>query len=58
MKVPKPEAVDPVTEPTDEYAGGLDPLYVADFKKLRPAKRWKENALVNQKFIITLDQKS
>ena len=58
MKVPKPEAVDPVTEPTDEYAGGPDPLYVADFKKVRPAKRWKENALVNQKFIITLDQKS
>ncbi|XP_073235542.1 uncharacterized protein [Porites lutea] len=58
VKVPKPEAVDPVTEPTDEYAGGPDPLYVADFKKLRPAKRWKKNTLVNQKFIITLDQNS
>ena len=58
VKVPRPEAVDPVTEPTDEYAGGPDPLYVADFKKLRPAKRWKKNTLVNQKFIITLDQNS
>ena len=31
-------------------------MYVADFKKLGPAKRWKKYALVNQKFILTLDQ--
>ena len=36
VKVPKPEAVDPKTEPTDEYAGGPDPFHVADFKKLGP----------------------
>ena len=57
VKVPKPDAVDPVTEPTNEYAGGPDLLFVDDFKKLRPAKRLKKNTLVNQKFIITLDQK-
>ena len=57
VKIAKPGVVDPVTEPTDEYGGGPDPLYVADFKKLGPAKRWKKNTLVNQKFIITLRQK-
>ena len=57
VKVPRPEAVDPVTEPTDEYAGGPDPLHVSDFKKLGPTKRWKKNTLVKQKFVLTLDQK-
>ena len=31
-------------------------MFVADFKKTGPAKRWRKNALVNQKFILTLDQ--
>ena len=57
VKVPKPGDNDPTAKPTDEYDGGLDPLYVTDFKKLGPAKRWKQNTLVNQRFIMTLDQK-
>ena len=57
VKVPKPEDTDTTAKSTDEYGGGLDPLYVADFNKLRLAKRWKQNTLVNQKFIMTLDQK-
>ena len=56
VKVPKPEDTDTTAKSTDEYGGGLDPLYVADFNKLRLAKRWKQNTLVNQKFIMTLDQ--
>lgn len=43
-------------EDQEEYGGGKDPLFVADFKKLGPAKRWRKHALVNQKFILTLDQ--
>ena len=57
VKVAKPEADEPVADTTDEYGGGPDPIYVADFKKLGPAKRWKKNAVVNQKFIMTLDKK-
>ena len=30
VKMAKPEAVDPVTDTTNEYGGGADPLYVAD----------------------------
>lgn len=58
-KLPKAEEKEeetPGNEDDEEYEGGRDPLYVADFKKLGPAKRWKINALVNQKFILTLDQ--
>ena len=40
----------------EEYEGGRDPLYEADFKKLCPEKRWTKNALVNQKLILRLDQ--
>ena len=31
-------------------------LFQANIVKLGPAKRWKQNAVVNQKFIMTLDQ--
>ena len=31
-------------------------LFIANVKKLGDAKRWKSNAVVNQKFIMTLDQ--
>ena len=53
----KPEDSETTKDANDEYGGGPDPLYVADFKQLGPAKRWKKNTLVNQKFILTLDQK-
>lgn len=43
-------------EDQEEYGSGKDPLFVADFKKLGPAKRWRKNSLVNQKFTLTLDQ--
>ena len=58
-KLPKEEEKEEETpgyDDDEEYEGGRDPLYVADFKKLGPAKRWKKNALVKQKFILTLDQ--
>lgn len=32
------------------------PLFVATVKKLGPAKRWKKNVVINQKFNMTLDQ--
>lgn len=31
-------------------------LFVANIKKLGPAKRWKKDVVINQKFIMTLDQ--
>ena len=43
-------------EVSDTYGEGPHPLFVADVKKLGPAKRWKQNAVVNQKFIMTLDE--
>ena len=55
-KEAKSEADEPVQDTTDEYGGGPDPLFVANVKKLGPAKRWKENAVVSQRFIMTLDQ--
>ena len=58
-KLPKAEEKEeetPGNDDDEEYEGARDPLYVADSKKLGPAKRWKKNALVNQKFILTLDQ--
>ena len=58
-KLPKAEEKEeetPENDDDEEYEGGRDPLYVADFKILCPEKRWKKNALVNQKFILTLDQ--
>ena len=54
VKLPKVEETK--QEESEEYGGGPNPLYVADVKKLGPAKRWKQNAVVNQKFILTLDQ--
>ena len=43
-------------EQNEEYDEGPTPLFVANLTKLRPAKRWKNNAVVNQKFMMTLDQ--
>ena len=56
VKASKPEEADSTPTTSDEYGGGPNPLFVADVKKLEPAKRWKQNAVVNQKFIFTLDQ--
>ena len=41
---------------SDTHEGEPNPLFVADVKKWPPAKCWKDNAVVNQKFIMTLDQ--
>ena len=56
VKASKPEEEDSTPTTSDEYGGGPNPLFVAFIKKLGPAKRWKQNAVVNQKFILTLDQ--
>ena len=56
-KASKPEDADQSLDTMDEYGGGPNPLYVADVKKLGPARRWKKDAVVNQKFIFSLDQK-
>ena len=56
VKASKPEEADSVPTTSDEYGGGPNPLFVADVKKLGPAKRWKKDAVVNQKFILSLDQ--
>lgn len=56
MKESKPDDTDQTLDTTEEYGSGPNPLFVADVKKLGPAKRWKNNAVVNQKFILTLDQ--
>ena len=56
VKASKPVEADSTPTTSDEYGGGPNPLFVADVKKLEPAKRWKQNAVVNQKFILTLDQ--
>lgn len=32
------------------------PLFITNIKKLGPAKRWKKNVIINQKFNLTLDQ--
>ena len=56
LKAEEKEEETPGNDDDKEYEGGRDALYVADFKKLSPAKRWKKNALVNKKFILTLDQ--
>ena len=56
VKESKPDDTDQTLDTTEENGGGPNPLFVADVKKLGPAKRWKNNAVVNQKFILTLDQ--
>ena len=56
VKVSKEEVANKSEHSTDTYGGGPDPLYVAEFEKLGPAKRWKKNTVVNQKFIL-IDQK-
>lgn len=55
VKELKPE-VKPQEE-NEEYDEGPTPLFVANVTKLGPAKRWKQNVVVNQKFMMTLDQK-
>ena len=54
VKELKPE-VKPQEE-NEEYDEGPTPLFVANVTKLGPAKRWKQNVVVNQKFMMTLDQ--
>ena len=39
VKESKPEDRDETQDTRDEYGGGPNPLFVADVKKLRPAKR-------------------
>ena len=56
VKMAKPDVTETTKDTNDEYGGGPNPLFVADVKKLGPAKRWKQNAVVNQKFILTLGQ--
>ena len=56
VKAVKPEDIDSTQDTRDDYDSESNPLFVADVKKLGPAKRWKNNAVVNQKFIMTLDQ--
>lgn len=56
VKESNPDDTDQTLDTTEEYGSGPNPLFVADVKKLGPAKRWKNNAVVNQKFILTLDQ--
>ena len=52
----QPDVSETTKDTNDENGGGLNPLFVADVKKLGPAKRWKQNAVVNQKIILTLEQ--
>lgn len=43
-------------EEGDTLESHSNPLFVANIRKLGPAKRWKKNVVVNQKFTMTLDQ--
>ena len=57
VKLPRPNVSEATTKHNSEECGeGSNPLFVANVTKLGPAKRWKKNAVVNQKFMITLDQ--
>ena len=56
-KNPSTKEADSTPTTSDEYGGGPNPLFVADVKKLGPAKRWEKDAVVNQTFILSLDQK-
>lgn len=44
VKMAKPDVSETTKDTNDEYGGGPNPLFVADVKKLGPAKRWKQNA--------------
>lgn len=44
-------------EDSEKFHVESTPLFMANVTKLGPAKRWKQNAVVNQKFMMTLDQK-
>lgn len=56
VKIPKTEIGHKEVDTSDEYGGGPNPLFKANFKKLGPAKRWKKNIASNQRFIVTMDQ--
>ena len=58
MKLPKrSESETSDDEDTLEpFESKSNPLFVANVRKIGPAKRWKRNAVVNQKFTMTLDQ--
>ena len=43
-------------ETSVSYVHKQAPMFVANVKKLGPAKRWKKDVVINQKFIMTLDQ--
>ena len=43
-------------EENEKYNEESTPLFVANVTKLGPAKKWKQNVVVNQKFMMTLDQ--
>lgn len=57
VKMTKPEVSETIEDTNDEYGGEPNPLFVADVKKLGPAKQRKQNAVANQKYILTLDHK-
>ena len=56
VKMAKPDVSETAKDTNDEYGGGPNPFFVAVVKKLGPARRWKQNTVVNQKFILELDQ--
>ena len=57
VKLSKPDDNDDETSDEEEAEEEeSNPLFVANVQKLGPAKRWKKNAVVNQKFVMTLDQ--
>ena len=55
IKLPKPEITTPKNS-IEFDVHGEKPLFVANVTKLGPAKRRKQNAVVNQKFVMSLDQ--
>ena len=53
---PDVKELKPELKPQEKHVKERTPLFVANVIKLGPAKRWKQNAVVNQKFMMTLDQ--
>ena len=47
---------DDTSEEEEEEDEESHPLFVANVRKMGPAKRWKKKTVVNQKFTMTLDQ--
>ena len=57
--IPDVKELKPEVKPQEEnekYDEGPFLLFVANVTKLGPAKRWKQNVVVNQKFMMTLHQ--